>query len=91
MELHLQKVPAHDVDRNDFILFSESNSRFLVEVSKKAKQEFEALMKGKAYAEIGTVTKTLRLHIYGLSGKTTVDASLEDLLASWKRTLSSEV
>jgi phosphoribosylformylglycinamidine synthase II len=91
MELRLQKVPVHNVDRNDFILFSESNSRFLVEVSQKAKQEFEALMKRKAYAEIGTVTKTARLRIYGLSGKIIVDASLEDLQASWERTLSSGV
>jgi phosphoribosylformylglycinamidine synthase len=91
MELHLQKVPARSVDRNDFILFSESNSRFLVEVSQRAKEEFEDLMRGKVYAEIGTVTKTSRLHIYGLSDKIIVDASTEDLLASWKRTLSSGV
>ena len=91
MELRLQKVPASTVDRNDFILFSESNSRFLLEVSQRAKQEFEALMKGKAYAEIGKVMRTPRLRIYGLSGKIIVDASLEDLLLCWKRTLSSGV
>jgi phosphoribosylformylglycinamidine synthase len=91
MELRLQNVPAHNVDRNDLILFSESNSRLLVEVSPKAKEEFEALMKGRVCAEIGTVTKTPRLRIYGLNGKIIVDASLEDLLSSWKRTFSSGV
>ena len=89
MELHLQKVPIRNANRNDFVLFSESNSRFLVEVSQEAKEEFEALMKGKVYAEIGRVTKTPRLCIYGLKGEVTVDAAISDLLASWKRTFSS--
>jgi phosphoribosylformylglycinamidine synthase II len=90
MELHLQKLPIRNASRNDFVLFSESNSRFLVEVSGEAKEEFEALMKGKVCAEIGRVTKTPRLYIYGLNGEVVVNASLRDLLASWKRTFSSE-
>jgi phosphoribosylformylglycinamidine synthase len=91
MELHLRKVPTENLNRNDFILFSESNSRFLVEVSQKAKEEFEALLKGVAFAEIGRVTKTPRFCIYGLNNEVVVDASLNDLLASWKRTLSGGV
>jgi phosphoribosylformylglycinamidine synthase len=91
MELHLQKVPTKDANRNDFVLFSESNSRFLVEVSQEAKEEFEDLMKGKVYAETGRVTKTPRLCVYGLKGEVTVDAAISDLLASWKRTFSGEV
>jgi phosphoribosylformylglycinamidine synthase len=91
MELHLQKVPRRNVSRNDFVLFSGSNSRFLVEVSQGAREEFEALMKGKVCAEIGKVTKTPRLCIYGLMGEVVVDASLGDLLTSWKRTLNSGV
>jgi phosphoribosylformylglycinamidine synthase len=84
-------VPTENLNRNDFILFSESNSRFLVEVSQKAKEEFEALLKGVAFAEIGRVTKTPRFCIYGLNNEVVVDASLNDLLASWKRTLSGGV
>jgi phosphoribosylformylglycinamidine synthase len=91
MELHLRKVPTGNLNRNDFILFSESNSRFLVEVSQKAKEEFEALLRGVAFAEIGKVTKTPRLCVYGLKDEVVVDASLNDLLASWKRTLSGGV
>ena len=62
---------------------------FLVEVSQEAKDEFEALMKGKVYAEIGKVTKIPRLCIYGLKGEIAVDTALSDLLMSWKRTFSS--
>ncbi|MGB9676788.1 MAG: phosphoribosylformylglycinamidine synthase subunit PurL, partial [Candidatus Bathyarchaeales archaeon] len=83
------KVPVNGVSRNDYILFSESNSRFLVEVSQEAKMNFEKLMRGKVFAEIGKVAKTSRLCIYGLDGNIAVDASLKDLLASWKNPLSS--
>lgn len=89
MELYLKKVPRRNVSRNDFVLFSESNSRFLVEIPPQAKKEFEALMDGKACAEIGKVTKTQRLRIYGMNDKAVIDASLSDLSTSWKRTFSS--
>jgi phosphoribosylformylglycinamidine synthase len=91
MKLLLQKVPKESLNRDDFVLFSESNSRFLIEVSEEAKQEFEALMKGNIYAEIGNVTKTPKLCIYGLNDDIVINASLNDLLASWKQTLSSGV
>jgi phosphoribosylformylglycinamidine synthase II len=90
IKLDLRKVPQKGLARDDFVLFSESNSRFLVEVSYKAKEDFEALMKDRTHAEIGKVTKTPRLHIRGLDGKIVVDAQLNDLLNSWKQTLSSE-
>ncbi|MGB9740968.1 MAG: hypothetical protein ACPLW5_04290, partial [Candidatus Bathyarchaeales archaeon] len=63
----------------------------LVEVSEKAKKDFEALMKGKVFAEIGRVTKTPKLCIYGLDGDAVVDVSLDDLLASWKGALNGDV
>ena len=91
LELDLRKVLGKGLRRDDFVLFSESNSRFLVEVSARMRDEFEGLMRGKVCAEIGRVTKSPRLHIIGLSGKVVVDGSLGDLLAGWKRTLSSGV
>jgi phosphoribosylformylglycinamidine synthase len=91
VEMNLVDVPARNSKRNDFILFSESNSRFLLEVSQKARKDFEALMKGTVFSQIGRVTKTASLCVRGLSGKTVIDASLGDLFRSWKGTLSAGV
>jgi hypothetical protein len=59
-------------------------------VQEQDKQDFEGLMKGKGYAQIGRVTKDERLVINGLNGKIVVDSSLEQLRSSWKKTLSGE-
>jgi phosphoribosylformylglycinamidine synthase len=91
LELDLTKVPRTRVTRDDYVLFSESNSRFLVEIPDKAKPEFEALMKGKTVAEVGKVTNVTRLAIRGLNGEKRINVSLPDLRRSWKTTLSSGV
>jgi phosphoribosylformylglycinamidine synthase len=90
LKIDLKKVPGKDLIRNDFVLFSESNSRFIVEVAETYKEDFEALMKGKVCALIGEVTKEPRLTIKSLREQVVVDATLETLRCSWKETLSSE-
>jgi phosphoribosylformylglycinamidine synthase II len=89
IELNLTKVPRNAIDRDDFVMFSESNSRFLVEIPEGAKAEFAALMKGVVCTEIGRVTKNAKLTINGLHENIAVEASLADLRQNWKRTLSS--
>ena len=90
LEIDLCKVPRKEVERNDFALFSESNSRFLIEVAEADKEDFETLIKGKNCALIGKVTKEPKLLIVGLNGKNAIDASLENLRHSWKKTLNQE-
>jgi phosphoribosylformylglycinamidine synthase len=90
LELDLAKVPGKELERNDFVLFSESNSRFLLEVEERDRQNFEALMKGKTCKKIGKVTKEERLVILGLNKKVVVDAPIAELRRSWKKTLSGD-
>jgi phosphoribosylformylglycinamidine synthase len=90
LKLDLSKVPGKALERDDFVLFSESNSRFLLEVPERDRRDFEGLMKGRSCAQIGRVTKDERLVINGLNGKIIVDSSLEQLRRSWKKTLGSE-
>jgi phosphoribosylformylglycinamidine synthase len=91
IEIDLASVPTQNLTRNDVTLFSESNSRFLVEVSQKSKENFETLMKGTVFSSIGRVTKSTDLRIRGLTGKIVVDATLHDLTRSWKATLSPRI
>jgi phosphoribosylformylglycinamidine synthase II len=90
LEIDLKKVPVKDIIRSDFVLFSESNSRFLIEVSPADKADFEKLMKGKNCVAIGKVTKQPNLYIKGLNGEVVVEASLDKLRHSWKNTLTPE-
>jgi phosphoribosylformylglycinamidine synthase len=90
LELDLRSVPNKSVSRNDFLLFSESNSRFLLEVAEQDRSEFEELIRNKACAPIGKVTKAEKLLIRGLDGKVVVDVGLAELRRSWKKTLSME-
>ncbi len=88
LTMDLQKVPIQDIERDDFVLFSESNSRFLIEVAEADTTEFEKLMQNKCCVRIGKVTKEPKLHIKGLNGQTIVDAPLDLLLQSWKKTFN---
>jgi phosphoribosylformylglycinamidine synthase II len=86
--LNLGKVPLGEkIVRNDNILFSESNSRFLVEVAPKDRQRFEQAMKGVDLAAVGEVTGDDRLEIYGVNGKKIVSAPIAELKAAWQRPL----
>ena len=85
--IRLEAVPLGEpMDRDDFILFSESNSRFLVEVAPESKDEFEQVMDGVGLAAIGQVTGSEVLEIYGVKGRRT-QVSLADLKEAWQRPL----
>jgi len=88
MEVHLERVPSAGMDRDDFILFSETQSRFVVTVAPGSRAAFESCMQGSTVAEIGTVRREPRLVIRGLSGETAVAADIGALKQSWQKTLA---
>ena len=84
--VHLKSVPLGEpIDRDDFILFSESNSRFLVEVAPESEEEFRKIMKGVSLAAIGQVTNSNVLKIYGLDGQQILVKSLGELKEAWQK------
>jgi phosphoribosylformylglycinamidine synthase II len=86
--LHLGKVPLGEkITRNDNIIFSESNTRFLVEVAPEEKESFEQAMKGVAFAAVGEVNDSDKLEIYGINGKKVVSAPLAELKEAWQKPL----
>ena len=87
LDVSLERIPHTHPGRNDVILFTESNSRFLVTVPMEKKEEFERVIQGNAYAHIGFVTEERRLKIRGLEGRYVVDADIDSLKEVWKSTL----
>jgi len=90
-EIDLSRIPFEGNEkekRNDVLLFSESNSRLLIEVPEKFKKKFEAIMKGNVFAEIGRITKKEKLIVKGLNGKEIINSDLRELKDAWKKTLN---
>jgi len=88
IELFLRKVPrSRDVVRNDYVLFSESNSRFLVEVSEKQREDFEALMKNVDCAVIGKTQRDTRFLVNGVDSRVVVDTGIDELRQAWRSAL----
>jgi phosphoribosylformylglycinamidine synthase len=85
--VHLKPVPLGEpVDRDDFILFSESNSRFLIEVAPEDEEQFIEVMKeGVNLASIGQVTDSETLEIYGLDGKPVLEQKISELKEAWQK------
>lgn len=84
LEIWLSNVPRSNVQRNDHMLFSESQTRFVLEVSKHAYEKFESLMDGVLFSRVGYVTNSKTLVIYGLDGKVTVESKVSDLREAWR-------
>jgi phosphoribosylformylglycinamidine synthase len=87
MEVDLRKVPQSGLTRNDFILFSESQSRFVVTIDPSKKKMFESLLEDVVYGEIGAVSKDENFHWVGLNGKKIIEANINDLREAWQKPL----
>jgi phosphoribosylformylglycinamidine synthase II len=88
MKIELKNIPlAEDIERDDYILFSESNTRFLAEVSPKDKQVFEKALSGVDFAEIGKVTSNKKLEVIGRDSKAILTASINELKEAWQKPL----
>ncbi|HUV45400.1 MAG TPA: AIR synthase-related protein, partial [Dehalococcoidales bacterium] len=74
-------------DRDDFILFSESNSRFLVEVVPENRDEFEKTLGETVCTVIGQVMDSEVLEVYGLNGRPVVNKPIADLKEAWQSPL----
>ncbi len=90
MSLNLAKVPTgEEITNDDFLLFSESNSRFLVEIDPHHQEAFENQMAGVPIGCLGTVTETSDFTINGLTGKRVVEITIGTLKSAWQTPLHS--
>lgn len=86
--IDLTKIPfGEKILRADNALFSESNSRFVVEVNAGFEKEFEKIMRGTDFARVGEVAEEKKLEVNWV-GQRIVDEEISRLKESWKKTLN---
>ena len=69
MEVDLRKAPSSGIERDDFLLFSESASRFVVTIHPEDKRAFEACLQGNVFSEVGKITPEKTIQGSWLKGK----------------------
>jgi phosphoribosylformylglycinamidine synthase len=84
----LSLVPYEGVTRDDYVLFSESQSRFVVTVRPEAQGAFEKVLKGNVKACIGVVTAEPLFRIKGVSGNNIIEEKTAELKEAWRRPLA---
>lgn len=87
MHLDLGEAPREGIDRDDVLLFSESQSRFVVTVDPHRADAFEIAMDGTSMARIGAVTAETTLKARGINGSDILNADLAEMKAAWQATL----
>jgi phosphoribosylformylglycinamidine synthase len=86
-DLSLAEIPADDVS-DAALLFSESPRRFVLEVCPGDLDALTATLGPVPWGRLGTVTDAPRLRIAARDGsRTVVDATIDEIEASWKRPL----
>jgi phosphoribosylformylglycinamidine synthase len=85
VEMNLALVQAQGALDDATLLFSESNSRFLVEVEPSKEQAFvEAVGDEVPMSKAGRVLKDPVLLVNGRAGKPVIELRTQDLAAAWR-------
>jgi len=85
-EADIGKIPADNGMRDDHILFSESNSRFIIEFAPDMSKTLFEMLGDVPFAVIGTTNDSGRLVIQGSNG-IVVDEDIFDLKEAWQSPL----
>jgi phosphoribosylformylglycinamidine synthase subunit PurSL len=88
LEIDLRQVAAEGIDRDDVLLFAESQSRFVVTVAPDKAGLFEEVMADTVWARVGRVSGDPQLVFTGLGGELVLTESLADLKSAWQETLA---
>jgi phosphoribosylformylglycinamidine synthase len=88
IEADLRGLPkSEDCVRVDAQLFSESNSRYVVEVEPDKFDAFVKLMLNLPFGQIGKVTEGEKLVVKAEDGRTVVESDLDTLKQAWQKPL----
>ncbi|MEW6087541.1 MAG: phosphoribosylformylglycinamidine synthase subunit PurL [bacterium] len=91
MKLHIKNIiKSDDLIYDDEILFSESNSRFVVEVPVARERTFKRMMNDVDITELGVVSKDSRFIIHGTNEKNIINTDIWALKKCWQKTLKTK-
>jgi phosphoribosylformylglycinamidine synthase subunit PurSL len=82
-DIDCSAVPQAGVFRDDYLLFSESQSRLVLTIKEKDLDRLPRLFKGISYGIIGKVTGERRLKVRGIYGATVINCDTERLKEAW--------
>lgn len=89
IEADLRGLPrSDDCERIDSCLFSESNSRYIVEVEPDKFDAFAKLMLDVPFGQIGKVTAENKLVIKDENGTAVIDLQIDMLKQAWQKPLN---
>ncbi len=88
LNIDLKDVPYSGKKRDDYVLFSETASRFVVTIHPKDRTKFEKMMAGSIAREIGFVSNDGLLQVSGLSGKMVIREKIGRLKDAWQKPLN---
>jgi phosphoribosylformylglycinamidine synthase subunit PurSL len=88
IHVDLRSVPYRGAKRDDYILFSETASRFVVTIHPEDKNRFEKIMAGNITGQIGAVSGTDLLQMSGLDGKMIIKEKINKLKEAWQKPLN---
>ncbi len=89
IEIELQPLAeTKRLSADAVLLFSESNTRFLLEVPPDQVSEFESVFTDLPTRMIGRVTNHNRVQIRGTGGPLVIDAACDELKRVWQQTLA---
>ncbi|MBI4563141.1 MAG: phosphoribosylformylglycinamidine synthase subunit PurL [Planctomycetes bacterium] len=87
MKMFLEQTPVRQLTGETALLFSESPSRFLIEVRERDFAAFEKATAGVPRGVVGQVTAEGRLSVVGRSRRKLLDVPIAELKAAWQRPL----
>ena len=87
INIDLQDVPYRGKKRNDYILFSETASRFVVTIHPQDKKRFEKILAGNVAREIGFITGDEFFRITGLKDRLIINEKIDKLKKAWQTPL----
>jgi len=88
MDIDLSLVPAKGIGRDDNLIFSESQSRFVVTVHPEKREEFVNHMDGNTLGCVGVVTKEEIFKVTGMDNREIIKEEIDELKRVWQEPLT---